>query len=68
MGLPYIETHANFIAVNVLSDDNTIFKELLKRGIIVKPGSALGMPGFIRVSIGTMEDNKKFIEALKAVK
>lgn len=68
MGLPYIETHANFIAVNVLCNDNIIFKELLKRGIIVKPGSALGMPGFIRVSIGTMEDNKKFIETLKAIK
>jgi histidinol-phosphate aminotransferase len=64
MGLPYIRTQANFLMVKVPDDDRKVFTELLKRGIIVKAGSALGMPGYLRVSIGTRPQNEKFIEAL----
>jgi histidinol-phosphate aminotransferase len=67
MGLPYIKSEANFIAVNVMTDDNIVFQKLLKKGVIVKSGSSLGMPGYLRVSIGTMEHNKKFIEALEDI-
>lgn len=67
MGLPYIKTQANFIMVNTKIDDKFVFNELLKRGIIVKPGSSLNMPGFIRVTIGTMEQNEKFIDKLKEI-
>lgn len=67
MGLSYIKSGANFIAVNVNCDDKYIFNELLKRGVIVKPGSSLGMPGFLRVSIGTMRENKIFIDTLKSL-
>jgi histidinol-phosphate aminotransferase len=67
MDLQYIKTESNFIMVNIRSDDKAVFEELLKRGVIVKPGSSLGMPGFLRVSIGSMEQNVKFIGALKSV-
>lgn len=67
MGIPYIRTQSNFIAVNVMEDDNRIFGELIKKGIIVKSGSSLKMPGYIRVSIGSMDQNKKFISALKDI-
>lgn len=67
MGIPYVRTQSNFIAINVMEDDNRIFGELIKKGIIVKSGSSLKMPGYIRVSIGSMEQNKKFISALKGI-
>jgi histidinol-phosphate aminotransferase len=67
MDLQYIKTESNFIMVNIRSDDKAVFGELLKLGVIVKPGSSLGMPGFLRVSIGSMEQNMKFIKALKSV-
>lgn len=67
MGLSYIPSEANFIAVNVNCDDRHIYSELLKRGVIVKPGSSLGMPGFLRVSIGSMRENRIFIDTLKSL-
>lgn len=67
IGLSYIKTQANFMMIKVIPDDYSVFLELLKKGIIVKAGSTLKMPGYLRVSTGTMEQNKKFIEALKEV-
>jgi histidinol-phosphate aminotransferase len=64
IGLEYIETNSNFIMVNLRLDDKVIFNELLKKGIIVRPGYLLGMPGWLRVTIGTMEQNKTFVKAL----
>lgn len=67
MGLPFIKTQTNFMMVNVLTEDTKVFNELLRRGIIVKSGTSLNLPGYLRVSIGTMEENKKFIARLKEV-
>lgn len=64
IGLDYIETNTNFIMVSSRLEDKFIFNELLKRGIIIRPGFLLGMPGWLRVTIGTMEQNKAFINAL----
>lgn len=67
LGLQYIETNANFIMVSSKLDDKLVFNELLKRGIIVRPGFLLGMPGWMRVTIGTIEQNKAFIGALTSI-
>ena len=67
LGMPYIETNANFIMADTKLDDKDVFNNLLKRGIIIRPGHLLGMPGWIRVSIGTMQENEKFIEVLNEI-
>ena len=67
LSMPYIETNANFIMVNTKQDDKELFNNLIKKGIIIRPGYLLGMPGWMRVSIGTMYENQKFIEALNKV-
>ncbi|QAT41248.1 histidinol-phosphate transaminase [Clostridium sp. JN-9] len=67
LNLPYIKTNTNFIMVNVKTDDETVFQELLKLGIIIRPGYLLGMKGWLRVTIGTQEQNEKFISALTKV-
>lgn len=67
MGLPYVVTDANFILVNLLEDDMRVFQELMKQGFIVRPGAFLGIPGFLRISISTMENNIAFMEKLKAI-
>ncbi|MHB1406406.1 MAG: histidinol-phosphate transaminase [Desulfitobacteriaceae bacterium] len=64
MGLEYVPTQANFILVNVKEDSNKVFQELMKLGVIVRPASIFGLPEFLRVSIGTLEQNQKFIRAL----
>jgi len=67
MGLEYIPTQANFIMVNIGRDSRQIFSELLKYGIIVRSGDIFKMDNWLRVTIGTPEQNQAFINALKKV-
>ncbi|MCM0651050.1 histidinol-phosphate transaminase [Clostridium swellfunianum] len=67
LGLDYIETNANFIMAASKLDDKLVFNELLKRGIIIRPGYLLGMPGWMRITIGTEEQNKALIKALTEI-
>ena len=64
LGLEYLDTHANFIMINIKGNDKKIYEYLLKKGFIIRPGFLLGMPGWIRVSIGLEDDNKEFIKLL----
>ncbi|MEW5945861.1 MAG: histidinol-phosphate transaminase [bacterium] len=65
LGVGYIPTHANFILVNVRADSEEIFKKLLLRGIIVRPGRFLGYPTHVRVTIPSESDCPRFIDALE---
>lgn len=67
LGISYVKTEANFIFINLNNDADTVFMELMRRGVIVRPLSSFGMPGSIRVTIGTPEQNQKFIKALSEV-
>ena len=67
MGLPYVETQANFVLVDLARPARPIFDALLRRGIIVRCGDVLGLPTFLRTSIGTDSDNRRFITELEAV-
>lgn len=67
IGLEYIVTEANFIMVNLNTDDKSVFGELLKRGIITRPGHLFDMNGWLRVSIGTMPQNMRFISELEKI-
>lgn len=67
MELPFAPSEANFVWVDIKTDCRPIFKELLKRGVIVRTGDIFGYPTFIRVTIGTPEQNVRFIDTLKEV-
>ncbi|BCG58656.1 histidinol-phosphate transaminase [Paenibacillus sp. URB8-2] len=67
LGLDYIPTEASFIMVHTGQDSEVLYQLLLKEGVIIRPGSAYGMQEWLRVSIGTMEENRIFIEALHKV-
>lgn len=64
LGAAFVKTEANFIFINLNNDADLCFMELMRRGVIVRPLTSFGMPGAIRVTIGTPEQNKKFIGAL----
>jgi len=63
----YLPTEANFIFIDLKEDSEVIFKKLLRKGVIIRPGKTWGCPNFIRVTIGTPYENEKFIQALKEV-
>lgn len=65
MGLITIDSQANFIMVKVECDDKDLFNYLLKKGYIVRPGYLLGIPKWLRISIGKEKDNKELIKLVK---
>lgn len=62
--LEYVESQANFILVNVKGYDKELFPYLMKKGFIIRPGFLLGIPGWIRFSFGTKEENREFAQLL----
>ena len=67
LGLPYFPTAANFIAVNVPVSATAAYDALLERGIVVRSGDGLGLPGYLRITIGTAEQNVALVNALDAL-
>ena len=67
MGLSYVPSQANFIFIDFEKDSGEIFQAFLREGIIIRPGKVWGYPTSARVTIGRMEDNQKFIKALKKI-
>jgi histidinol-phosphate aminotransferase len=67
MGLIYVETEANFIFVDVQKDCQEVFKKLLQKGIIVRTGDIFGYSTYIRVTIGSKDENIRFINGLKTI-
>jgi histidinol-phosphate aminotransferase len=58
---------ANFVFAEVGEDSRSLFEQLLREGVIVRPTHGFGAPGAIRVSVGTPEENAFFFEALGRV-
>ena len=63
LNLNYIPSYANFIAVE-FDDAMSIYNNLLKEGVIVRP---VEMKGFLRISIGTTNENMHLLGALEKV-
>lgn len=69
LGIETVPSVANFITsiweTNAQALDIT--QSLLKKGIIVRNLKAFGWPNCIRISIGTADENGRFIDALKSI-
>jgi len=66
LGLRYVPSYANFVLVEV-GDANAVNQALLKRGVIVRPVGADGLPQWLRISIGLPAENATLIKALSEV-
>jgi histidinol-phosphate aminotransferase len=60
------ESDANFVWVRLAEDgeDGPVVEALGERGVVVRAGTALGGPGFARVTLGTDAENERFLAAL----
>lgn len=65
-GLNYVPSHANFVLVEV-GDGNKVFAEMLKKGVIVRAMAGYKLPGWVRISVGTPEENARCLEVLDEV-
>ena len=67
LGLKWIPSRGNFLAVDLGRDATEVNAGLLREGVIVRPIAGYGMPTFLRVSVGSEAENARFLEALRAV-
>lgn len=66
MGLEYVPSVANFVLVKV-GDGDAVFDAMLKRGVIIRAMRGYKLPEWVRISVGTMEQNKRCIATLKEI-
>lgn len=67
MGLRCLDSNTNFVFVDLGIDSEGVFQALLRRGIIVRPGGIWGAPTWCRITIGTMDQNQRLVQALTEV-
>ncbi len=65
-GIAYVPSSANFILVNV-GKGREVFQALQRQRVIVRPVDAYGLGEYVRVTIGTHEENERFLAALDVV-
>jgi len=63
----HVPSVTNFILIELGPRAPEIARALLSRGVIVREMSAWKLSGCLRVTIGTMAENRRFIQALKSV-
>ena len=66
MKVRFVPGVANFLMVNV-GDGPAVFQKLLARKVIVRPLKGYNLSEWVRISVGTMEQNRKCIAALKQI-
>ena len=67
MDLKYVPTQGNFLLVHVKQPGLEVFKQLMQKGIIVRSAEIFGLSQWIRVTIGTPEQNHRLIKGLEEV-
>lgn len=65
--LDWLPTAGNFITIDFKRDAGPIYQSLLRYGIIVRPLHPYNMDNFLRVTVGTMQQNSRFLDALKTI-
>ncbi len=66
LSLPFIPSAGNFLLVNV-GNGLAVFRAMLERKVIVRAMKGYSLPEWVRITIGTMEQNRKCVVALRDV-
>ena len=65
IGLKPIPSQTNFVCVGIRRNAQTVFERLLTRGLIIRPLASFAMPEYIRITVGTAEQNSEVRAALQ---
>ncbi len=66
-GLAVIPSYGNFVTFKI-DRAGSVFQSLLRQGVIVRPIAGYGLPDYLRVTVGTADQNARFLTALDAAK
>ena len=69
LGIKFVNSSTNFILINLSDRDNSSAKNAVlffkKNGVLVREMNVYNLPNYIRVSLGTEEENNYFLKLLK---
>ncbi|WP_236241008.1 histidinol-phosphate transaminase [Streptomyces sp. CC228A] len=65
IGYEVTESDANFVQFGRFEDTQAVWRGILDRGVLVRDN---GVPGWLRVTAGTPEENDAFLDAVRALK
>jgi histidinol-phosphate aminotransferase len=63
-GLDVVGSDANFLLFGRFDDERSVWQGLLDRGVLIRD---VGLPGWLRVSVGTTAECDTFLDALREV-
>lgn len=66
MGLECLPAYGNFITFKV-ADASQVNQMLLRQGVIVRPLASYGMSDYLRVTVGLLKENERFLHALSGI-
>ena len=66
LNIEFVPSYANFMMMRV-GDGQSVFESLQKCGVIVRPMEGYGLKEWIRISVGTKDENRRTANALKSV-
>jgi histidinol-phosphate aminotransferase len=65
-GTPVLPSAGNFLLIHAGANATQRFDSLLRRGVIVRPVGNYGLPEHLRVTLGTPEQNERFLNSWEA--
>ncbi len=67
MGVTSFPTQANFFLIDVKQDADRVFQKMLEEGVIIRSMVSYGYPQYVRVNVGTRQENIRFLKAFEKV-
>ncbi|MDD5748410.1 MAG: histidinol-phosphate transaminase [Actinomycetota bacterium] len=67
LGFEVVPSQANFILFKYENLTRELPVKLLEKGIVVRDGEELGYSGYIRMTVGTMEENNLVVDAIEQI-
>jgi len=66
-GLHAMPSQTNFVLVRFGPETVRIEAELTKRGVVLRPMGGYGLPEYLRVTVGTVDENRRLLAAVDEV-
>jgi len=64
LGLEWVASAGNFVLVDLKQAGQPVYEALLSKGVIVRPVGVYELPNHLRITIGTVAENRGFLQAL----
>ena len=67
LGCIPFESNTNFMLIDTCRQAKEVFEAMLRKGVIIRSMDSYGFPTYVRITVGTPEENQKFLQAFSRV-